>query len=282
MREFMLGGSITRVVFGDVNPSGKLAETFPVRYEDTPAFLNYPGDKDKVVYAEGIYIGYRYYQKKKMKVNFPFGFGLSYTSFEYSDIVSDGDTVKVKVKNTGDRAGKEIVELYVGAKSPRISRPYKELKGFTKIELQPGETKEVEFVLDDRSFAYWDERVSDWRIDTGDYTVYVGRSCEDTPLSVTLHKVDPKPYVEKIGENNLTLNDLFSTEAYKDVVHDLVYPGLSKAQKEEVGDGKLTKDHSLIRGRSMWTLRMLVDHGTITEGQLKELIKEANEKLGLE
>ncbi len=274
-----LGGSITRVLFGDVNPSGKLAETYPVKYEDTPAYLNYPGEEYKVVYAEGVYIGYRYYQKKKMKVAFPFGFGLSYTTFDYSDIKADGDKISVKVTNTGKVAGKEIVQLYVGAVRSRVSRPVKELKRFAKIDLAPGESKTVEFELDDRCFAYWDERTNDWRVDTGDYNVYVGRSSEDTPLCVTLHKVDPKPYIEPIHVN-LSLGDLFSKDEYKAVRHDLVYPGLSEEQKKLLGDAELTSDFRFIRARHMWTLRMLIDNGSIDEKQLDKLIAEANRKLG--
>ncbi len=177
------GGAIAEVLYGKVNPSGKLAETFPLKLSDTPAYINYPGENGQVRYGEGIFIGYRYYDAKEMPVLFPFGYGLSYTTFAYSSSrVSantfkdvDGLTVSVDVTNTGKVAGKEIVQVYVHDRQSRLVRPPKELKGFAKVELQPGETKTVSIPLDFRSFAYyhpaytqldhrgWRFRHPDWR-----------------------------------------------------------------------------------------------------------------------
>ncbi len=156
-------GAIADVLFGKVNPSGRLAETFPLKLKDTPAYINYPGENGVVRYGEGLFIGYRYYDAKEVPTLFPFGYGLSYTTFEYQNPrVSaqtfrdvDGVTVSVDVTNTGKRAGKEVVQVYVHDKKSKLTRPPKELKGFAKVELQPGETKTVSIPLDFRSFAYY-------------------------------------------------------------------------------------------------------------------------------
>ena len=181
------GGAIADVLFGTVNPSGKLAETFPRRLEDTPSFLNYPGENGVVRYGEGAYIGYRYYDAKGMDVLYPFGHGLSYTSYAYSNLrVSaqsftdvDGLTVSVDVTNTGDVAGKEIVQVYVHDVAARLSRPVKELKGFAKVALQPGETRTVTIELDARAFAYYDPAYQRWVTESGAFEILVGRSAAD-------------------------------------------------------------------------------------------------------
>lgn len=179
------------LLFGDKNPSGKLAETFPLRLEDNPSYLNFPGSMTDVDYAEGIYVGYRYYDKKKMDVLFPFGFGLSYTSFEYSDIkvsaneINDTDslTVTAKIKNTGSVFGKEVVQLYVRNGETDIGRPIRELKGYAKVALNPGEEKEVSFTLDKRSFAYYNVEAKDWVAPTGVYGIEIGKSSREIVLS---------------------------------------------------------------------------------------------------
>ena len=170
-----VGDAEVALLFGDANPCGKLAETIPYKLEDNPSYLNFPGDGKTVEYKEGVFVGYRYYDTKDMAVRYPFGYGLSYTSFAYSDLklssydIKDTDTVKVslKVKNTGDRAGKEIVQLYVADKTGAASRPVKELKNFVKVELQPQEEKTVEMELDKRSFAWYCTEIHDWYAATG-------------------------------------------------------------------------------------------------------------------
>ena len=187
-------GAIADVLFGDVNPSGKLAVTFPERIEDIPGYLNFPGENGKHVYSEGIFVGYRYYEKKDIKPTFPFGYGLSYTQFQYSGIKLDKDTmtnedslkVSFTVTNTGDRAGKEIAQLYVKPYGSRLKRPVKELKEFTKIHLEPGMSKVVEFALDNRDFAYYDDYHQEWVVDSGTYTIKVGASSADIRLSADL------------------------------------------------------------------------------------------------
>ncbi|MBQ8995725.1 MAG: glycoside hydrolase family 3 C-terminal domain-containing protein [Oscillospiraceae bacterium] len=191
------GTAIARILYGEVNPSGKLAETFPLQLEDNPSYLNFPGDGYSVRYAESIYVGYRYYQKKRMNVLFPFGYGLSYTTFSYSNLRLDRsemlDTdelnVTVDVTNTGNRFGKEIVQLYVsdkGDQTGRPQRPVRELKEFAKVALEPGETKTVSFRLSKRSFAYYEEQVKDWLVPTSEYAIEIGASSKDIRLSETV------------------------------------------------------------------------------------------------
>ena len=185
-----VGEAAVRVLFGDANPCGKLPETFPLKLEDNPSYLYYGGEGDKAEYREGVFVGYRYYDKKKMDVLFPFGYGLSYTAFEYSGLklsaeqIKDTDTltVSVTVKNIGSRAGKETVQLYVGDVESTPLRPVRELKGFAKIALQPGESREVSFALDKRSFAYWNSLIHDWHVETGAFTIEAGGSSRDLPL----------------------------------------------------------------------------------------------------
>ena len=188
------GGAIADVLFGVVNPSGKLAETFPLKLTDTPAQINFPGGHGEVRYGEGIFIGYRYYDAKEMPVLFPFGFGLSYTTFAYSNVrVSapsckdvDGVTVMVDVTNTGAVAGQEIVQLYVHDQKARLVRPPKELKGFAKVALQPGETQTVTIALDFRAFAYYHPGYQQWITEDGAFDLLVGASAADIRGTVTV------------------------------------------------------------------------------------------------
>ena len=185
-----VGEAVVRILFGDVNPCGHLPETFPLKLEDNPSWLFYGGEGNTAEYREGIFVGYRYYDKKNMDVLFPFGHGLSYTTFEYSGLKLSADkmkdteslTVSVTVKNTGSRAGKAVVQLYVGDRESTPLRPVRELKGFAKTMLQPGESSEVTFVLDKRSFAYWNREIRDWHVETGAFTIEVGASSRDLPL----------------------------------------------------------------------------------------------------
>ncbi|MFU0828690.1 MAG: Thermostable beta-glucosidase B [Lachnoclostridium sp.] len=185
------GEACTDLLFGAVNPSGKLAETYPISYEDVPSAVFYENGGKQAQYREGIYVGYRYYDKAGKKVCFPFGFGLSYTTFEYSNMKihnCNGENYKVTllVKNTGKMAGAEIVQLYVSDMQQGIHRPEKELKGFEKVFLEPGEEKEVTFYLDKRSFAYYDVNTKDWEIQRGKYHIQIGASSRDIRLSQTV------------------------------------------------------------------------------------------------
>lgn len=187
-------GAVADIISGKVNPSGKLPETYPVAYTDTPAFKNFPGNPASVEYRESIYIGYRYYEKADKGVRYPFGFGLSYTTFEYSDLkldknsMNEDETVKVTftVKNTGDVAGYEIAQLYVADKESTIYRPVKELKGFKKVWLEPGESKEVEITLCKRAFAFYNININDWCVETGEFDILVGASSADIRLTAAV------------------------------------------------------------------------------------------------
>lgn len=179
--------AIAEILFGKVNPSGKLAETFPNKLQDTPAYINWPGELNKVQYGEGLFTGYRYYDSKDVPVLFPFGYGLSYTTFEYSNakpstthFQDDEDlTISVDITNTGKIAGKEIVQFYVHDVKSTLVRPVKELKGFTKVELQPGETKTVSVTLDERAFAFYHPAYHDWIAEEGEFEILIGASSAD-------------------------------------------------------------------------------------------------------
>ena len=187
-------GAVADIISGKVNPSGKLPETYPVAYADTPAYKNFPGNPASVEYRESVYIGYRYYEKAAKGVRYPFGFGLSYTTFEYSDIkldkasMNDDEALKVTftVKNTGDVAGYEIAQLYVADKESTIYRPVKELKGFKKVWLEPGESKEVEITLCKRAFAFYNVNINDWCVESGEFDILVGASSADIRLTATV------------------------------------------------------------------------------------------------
>ena len=185
------GNALADIIFGDVNPSGKLAETFPVRYEDTVTAGNGEFARmDRVEYREGLYVGYRYYEKKKIKPAFAFGFGLSYSSFKYSDIRVSMDkdeiTVRLKVKNTGKLAGKEVVELYASEDKPVVDRPLKELKGFTKVSVKAGGTKEALIRIKKQELAYYDEKKGDFVLNSGTYTLHIGPSSDNIVLTAKI------------------------------------------------------------------------------------------------
>jgi beta-glucosidase len=187
------GHALAAILFGDANPSGKLPVSLPKKFEDSPAYGHYPGENLKVDYAEGIYVGYRYYDTKKVEPQFPFGFGLSYTTFEYSDLKLNGIEFAgknglwdftVNVRNTGNRAGAEVVEVYVHDGHSKIDRPVHELKAFDRVELKPGETKTVQFSLQNPAFSYWSPEKKDWVLDPGTFEVQVGASSRDIRLKV--------------------------------------------------------------------------------------------------
>lgn len=186
------GGAATAdVLFGAVNPSAKLTETIPLRLEDTPAFLNFPGEEGHVRYGEGLFVGYRWYDARRMEVAFPFGHGLSYTTFGYGDataaVRADGDLeVRVTVSNTGDRAGREIVQVYTGLPGSHVQRAPRELKAFASVELAAGESREVVLTVRREDLAYWDVRADRWVVEGGSYAVEVGASSRDVRSSATV------------------------------------------------------------------------------------------------
>jgi beta-glucosidase len=252
------GGAIADVLFGRVNPSGKLAETYPHRLPDTPAYLNFPGENGMVRYGEGLFIGYRYYDAKQMPVLFPFGYGLSYTSFAYSNLqVSadsfrdvDGLAVSVDVTNTGAMAGKEIVQLYVHDQASRLIRPVKELKGFAKIALEPGETKTVTLTLDFRAFAYYDPAYRQWIAEDGQFDILVGASATDIrcQATVTLQSTAQLP---SILHEESTIRHWFNDPTGKTILQPMF--------TELTTNGLFSQDESGQDAIGMDTLSFLMD-----------------------
>ena len=223
-----VGGAVCDILFGKVNPSGRLPETFPKKLEDNPSYLSYIGEGDMVEYREGIFVGYRYYDKKKMDVLFPFGYGLSYTAFDYSNLRvdkkkfkdTDTVTVTVDVTNTGKMAGKEVVQLYVADKESTVIRPEKELRDFAKVELMPGETKTVSFTLGKRAFAYYNTTIHDWHVETGEFVIQIGRSSRDIVLQETV-TVESTVKIPFVYTTDTTLGDVMKNPKAYEIVKSL-------------------------------------------------------------
>lgn len=223
------GKAICDLLYGEVNPSGKLAETFPLKLSDNPSYLNFPGEVDKVEYKEGIFVGYRYYDKKAMDVLFPFGYGLSYTNFEYSNLkiskneIDDTEkvTVSVNIKNIGDVFGKEIVQLYIRDKKSSVTRPEKELKGFEKIGLEPGEEKEVTFILNKRSFAYYNVDLGDWHVESGEFEILIGKASREIVLKevITVNTTSP---IKTIVTKNTALGDIAHLPEVQQIINAMI------------------------------------------------------------
>lgn len=200
------GEAIVNCLIGKVNPSGKLAETYPLRLEDTPCYGNFPGTEVACEYRESIYVGYRHYDKSNLDVLFPFGYGLSYTEFKYSKLKLEqiGKSIKVsfKIKNIGKYKGKEIAEVYVSQKEPVIFKPEKELKGFEKVELEPGEEKEVTIKLDRSAFEYYNVEEKKWSVESGEYYILVGKSSRNIVLKEKLKIIsNDKNITKKYGDS---------------------------------------------------------------------------------
>jgi len=239
------GAAIADILFGHVNPSGKLGETFPIKLADTPSYTNFPGGAGVVHYGESLFIGYRYYDAKQMPVLFPFGYGLSYTTFEYGNAKvssanfkdTDGVTVRVDVTNTGEIAGKETVQVYVRDLKSGLIRPEKELKDFVKVELQPGETKSVSIQLDFRSFAYYHPKYKQWITEDGDFDLLIGASSADirARLKVTLESTLELPCV--LDEESSMREWLADPRG--NAVFSPLYPKLEAAARKDFGsDGE--------------------------------------------
>lgn len=174
------------ILTGKINPSGRLSETYPIKYEDTPAYRNFPSPQRNAEYRESLYIGYRYYDTSRVRVQYPFGYGLSYTTFEYSDLKVDEWEAEFTLTNTGDRDGAEVAQLYVGMKDGKVFRPAKELKGFTKVFLKAGESKKVKILFDDKTFRYWNVKTNQWEVEGGIYQIMIGASVADIRLQEEL------------------------------------------------------------------------------------------------
>lgn len=276
------GGAIADLLYGKVNPSGKLAETFPIRLEDNPSFLNFPGKENKVEYKEGLFVGYRYYDAKKIKTLFPFGYGLSYTSFAYEDIkVSDleiNDTeeikVSVKIKNTGNVAGKEVVELYVEDIESSVIRPIKELKEFAKVELQPNEEKEITFVLGKRAFAYYNTEISDWHVETGDFNILVGGSSVALPLKAKV-KVNSTVKIVKKYTVNSTMGELMKNPVGAEIIGQIT-AGMA-GQFSDLGEDMANMMKEMMQFTTLRMLAMFAGEN-FTEDMAKGILNKINQE----
>ncbi len=282
-----VGAATVNLLFGKANPCGKLAETIPYRLEDNPSYLNFPGDGQKVEYREGIYVGYRYYDKKKMPVRYPFGHGLSYTTFEYSDMslsadaIKDTDvlTVSLKVRNTGNMAGKEIVQLYVSDKTGSPNRPEKELKNFVKVYLEPGEEKTVEMKLNKRSFAWYSTDLNDWYAATGNYDIIAAASSQDIRLCKTVHVTSSQSLPMHIHMNTTISELLANPKTYPLIagLTDDLIRHIGGSTQEEAASGvaseAITPEMSLkmMENSPIRSLRSFMGIGTT---ELEELIKK--------
>lgn len=238
-----VGSAEYDILFGRVNPSAKLPETFPVQLEDNPSYLNFPGEGNTVEYKEGIFVGYRYYDKKNRKVLFPFGHGLSYTEYIYSNLNISADSMKdtdslmvsVDVTNSGNMEGKEIVQLYVSDRVSSVIRPVKELKDFAKVKLQPGETKTVTFTLSKRAFAYYNTQINDWHVESGEFDIMIGKSSRDIVLTKTV-TVESTVKLPVTYTTDSIMEDVFKNPKAKEMVMEVMAGSVNFApEKGEEG-----------------------------------------------
>ena len=285
-----VGGATVNVLYGNTNPSGHLAETFPIRVQDTPCYLTYGGEHDKSVYSEGVFVGYRYYASKEMNVLFPFGHGLSYTTFSYSNLtvekerIRESETLRVSVDvtNTGNRFGKEVVQLYVAPKNSTVIRPVRELRAFEKTGIAPGETKTVTFLLDSRSYAYWSTEIHDWHVESGEYEIQIGKNAQDIALSRTIY-VKSEHTIPKVFTLNSTLGEILADPKGK-AVFELAMSGMAGAEAQEAeaqaleGDGEAISAEMMAAMMEAMPLRQMISFVPgVTKEALTSLVKILNE-----
>lgn len=284
-----VGGAVCDVLFGKVNPSGKLPETFPKKLSDNPSHLNFPGEGDRVCYNEGIFVGYRYYDYKEIEPLFPFGFGLSYTTFEYSDLklshseINDDKvlTVELTVTNTGSRAGKEVVQLYVSDKQSSVIRPVKELKGFEKVELKPGESRRVVFRLDNRAFAYYAEEISDWFVEYGEYEIMIGASSRDIRLTESVFVNSDKKLPLHFTLNS-TGGDIMAIPEGKRIFKEtmgIVDVGMNNADAAIMGEGTEQMALAMYNDLPIRAIVSFSDNPSVTRDSLQVMIDRLNEEV---
>ncbi|MDR1893728.1 MAG: fibronectin type III-like domain-contianing protein, partial [Spirochaetales bacterium] len=279
------GGAAFDILSGAVNPSGKLAETFPERLCDTPAFLTFPGEGNYSFYGEGLFVGYRYYDKKRVNPLFCFGHGLSYTDFVYSALhvnktsfLDNEDVyVDINISAAGKMAGKEVVQIYIApdeqTAAKGVIRPIKELKAFKKIQLSPGETKTLNFRLSYRDFAYYDAENKSWRVRSGKYTILAGSSSRDirseTSIEITSTFIE-----KKLITRDTLLSDMAASEAGKKVLNDLLM-SVNTKMRDKAGD-KAGDDEAYMKMVLSMPIKVLILVGVPAE-QIDGIINKLNE-----
>lgn len=260
-----VGKAEVKVLFGEVNPSGRLSETFPNRLEDTPCYLTYGKGKDHAEYREGVFVGYRYYTTREMDVQYPFGYGLSYTTFGYSSLtvdkneLTDAETlsVSVDVENTGDRTGKEVVQLYVALVSFEVLRPVRELKGFEKVSLESGEKKTVTFSLDDRDFAVWNAELHCWDVPDGAYRIQICRNAQEVILETEVHVKNTKRPRRKYTVNTC-MGELLADPKAQQIVGQMMGGNEQAKEMEEKSQGDAVSQEMLAAMMQDMPLRQLI------------------------
>lgn len=284
--------AMARLLFGRANPCGKLAETWPLALEHTPCSLTYP-QKETAVYEEGVFVGYRYYDKKQMPVAYPFGFGLSYTDWQYSNLrlykqhIRDTDTLTVQldVTNTGRLPGKEILELYVGNAPAGVPRPVKELRGFTKVFCTPGQTQTVTFTLNKRSFAYYHVGMHDWYAESGTYEILAGASSRDIRLRATV-RMEATRVIPKTYDRFVTMGELMTLPAGQAVVQEMMaayqMPAVSEEERQRrLNDEEDTEDVAMdyaAMGMDMPLCKVAdMSGGAMTEETVRTIVAALNQ-----
>lgn len=278
-----VGEACDALLWGEANPSGRLAETFPVRLEDNPSYLNFRGDGKAVHYTEGVYVGYRYYEAKKLPVRWAFGHGLSYTTFEYSDLrfsagqMTDNDIVRVSVNvtNTGKVAGKEVVQLYVADANGTFGRPVKELKGFAKVALEPGETKTITLPLNARDLSYYHVGLHDWYAPSGSYKILIGHACDDIRLTGSLQFITSKVLPLHV-DGSTTMGELFADPKTAPILGRMLQQAAPVVPGGDAGSISVTgadSDRAMVEAMmNSMPLKSLVSFGILTAEQIDDLI----------
>lgn len=275
-----VGWASRAVLYGEVNPSGRLPETLPEHLEDTPCYLTYGGEGNRAEYTEGVFVGYRWYTSKLQPVLFPFGYGLSYTEFAYSNLrlsagaIRDTDTLTacVDVTNVGDVAGKEVVQLYVAPPKADVIRPVRELKGFEKVELAPGETKTVKFTLDKRAFAYWNTQIHDWFVVSGSYDIQICRNADEVELAQEVNVTGTVELPRRYDADTIIM-DL--DEKALNVLKSSMQATMAALGTGEGEDSAVSDEMGMAMMRYM-PLRGLMSFSGLTMEGLERLVKQLN------
>lgn len=269
------GRAIADVLFGAVNPSGRLTETVPVRLQDSPAYLNFPGEDGHIRYGERVFVGYRWYDARDAAVTFPFGHGLSYTRFEYTDlrvdVGADALTVRVSVINTGDRTGREVVQAYAGLPVSRVSRPPRWLAGFASVTLAPGELSDVEITVPRAELGYWDVRSGRRLVEAGDYTVWVGASSRDLRDHTTVTvDGDAAPIIAFTADS--TLGELLGDP----VAGPIVAEALASSAPEQAAGSALGTDMMRMLGSIPIGRLVSFSGGALSRERITDLLETVN------